>query len=111
MRISARGPLIGWKLAKEESKRAALRRRLLRPLPVATMYKRKADKVRPIDASNTDGSTPKGRADWKKAVWEKLKDIAAKNEDLTSKYYGFVILRIADFPRNERLTAKRLEKL
>src|SRR4051794_31514391 len=61
MRISAKGPLIGWKLAKEENRRAALRRQLLRPLPVATMYKRKADKVRPVDASDTDGSTPGGR--------------------------------------------------
>jgi hypothetical protein len=103
--------MIGWKLAKEESKRAALRRRLLRPLPIATMYKRKADKVRPVDASDTDGSTPGGRADWKKIAWEKIKEIAARNADPTSKHHGFVVPRTADFPRNERLTAERAKKL
>lgn len=111
MRISVKGLLIGWKLAKEESRRVVLRRQFLRFLPVATLYKRKADKIRPVDAFNIDGSTPRGRVDWKKTAWERIREIAAKNADPTSKYHGFVVPRTTDFPRNERLTIERAKKL
>ena len=33
-------------------------------LRVSTMYKRKADKVRPVDTSESDGTIPGGVNDW-----------------------------------------------
>ena len=32
-------------------------------LRINTLYKRKADKVKPVDSSTSDGSTPGGRED------------------------------------------------
>ena len=34
-------------------------------LRINTLYKRKADKVRPVDSSTLDGLTPGGREDWR----------------------------------------------
>ena len=39
---------------------------------VAGMYKRKADKVRPVDTSDTDGSAPGGVLDWKERAYAEI---------------------------------------
>jgi hypothetical protein len=40
---------------------------------VHTIYKRKADKVRPVDWHVSDGSTPGGRPDWKERAMQRQK--------------------------------------
>ncbi len=35
---------------------------------VSTMYKRKAQKVRPVDSSESDGKFPSGKVRWKESV-------------------------------------------
>jgi hypothetical protein len=42
-------------------------------LRINTLYKRKADKVRPVDSSTSDGSTPGGREDWRLRAIEREK--------------------------------------
>jgi hypothetical protein len=42
-------------------------------LRINTLYKRKADKVKPVDSSTSDGSTPGGREDWRLRAIEREK--------------------------------------
>jgi hypothetical protein len=73
-----------------------------------TLYKRKADKVRPVDTDQQDGSTPGGLPDWRARAQ------ARERSNLSSRSYRFsewISPRLAKFSRGQRLTADRIEKL
>ena len=66
---------------------------------VNTAYKRKAQKVRPVDASASDGSHPGGDKDWKTRITERL-----EYQPDTSRYGKWVILRITTLAVGSQLT-------
>ena len=70
---------------------------LSRPLVfrVATAYKRKAQKVRPVDPSSTDGSSPSGAPDWVER--SKATDIAY----LSGRFSEWLVLKFLDIQRGE----------
>ena len=76
---------------------------------VDTMYKRKAQKVLPMDVALPDGSMPEGQANWKRTLeppvgpddWKKL----------TGIYEPFLTPRFSGLARGARLTPERLDRL
>lgn len=109
VRLSTRGPADFWRWAKEDRKNADERRS--GGLRVATLYKRKADKVRPVDADATDGQVPGGRDDWQDRAWRRLRVVAQKNDDTISKYHGILVPRTTEMPVGTRLTEERAAAL
>jgi hypothetical protein len=107
--MSKRGPEITLKMVRAET--ALSMRRRNQGISIATLYKKKADKVRPVDADVTDGQVPGGRDDWRERAWKKLESIAKKNEDPTSKYHGILVPRTTEMQRGSRLTPERISKL
>lgn len=105
IRLSTRGSAITCAYAKNDA--AVARRRRGQYHRIATLYKRKADKVRPVDSDKSDGSTPGGLPNWKERAWKRVEHLAKKNGDSNSKYNGFVTPRTASFPRGQRLTPER----
>ena len=76
---------------------------------VRTMYKRKKDKVRPVDVSQSDGSKPGGTEDWhEKAVEEERR--SGYNMP-RAKYDQYLTPKFSDIPRGSRLTPERIETL
>ena len=61
---------------------------------VSTAYKRKADKVRPVDPGSTDGSKPGGIPDWV----EKSKETNIKHP-MTRKYAKWLIPKFLDIEK------------
>ena len=78
-------------------------------LRVNTMYKRKADKVRPVDSSQSDGSTPGGREDWRERAI--AKERAAGKHIQKGKFDNWLYPRTADFEKGKRLTPERIRCL
>src|ERR1700761_7179949 len=76
---------------------------------VNTLYKRKADKVNPVDADLRDGSTPGGLPDWRARAQAREK--AEGFEGRPYRFSSWIHGRRAQFPRGQRLTQERLEKL
>ena len=77
-----------------------------RPVHINTLYKRKADKMGPVNLGASVDEVPKGRDDWLKSAREEKP--APKN---TGKYGDWLIGRFSDLPRGSRLTKERAEKL
>jgi len=75
---------------------------------VNTLYKRKADKVKPVDTDQQDGSTPGGLHDWRARAQAKEQAAFDGRPYLFSEW---ISPRLATFPRGERLTPERMEKL
>ena len=69
------------------------------------MYKRKAEKVRPVDLGESDGNKPGGVLDWV----AKSKEMDIKSHD--EKYPEWLIPKFSDIERGSRLTKEQLEKL
>jgi hypothetical protein len=76
---------------------------------VNTLYKRKADKVRPVDSSISDGSTPGGREDWRLRAIEREKQRGFDKQE--GKFDYWLHPRTASFPRGQRLTDRRFADL
>ena len=75
----------------------------LAPL-VATAYKRKADKVRPVDAPLLDGSQPAGDPEWRqKAI--------ARERYQPGKYSKFITGKFSNIKKGSRLTKARMATL
>lgn len=108
-RLSRRGPVLTWNHARAEKRRAEANRSCT--FGIATLYKKKADKIRPVDSDATDGQVPGGRDDWQERAWKRLEATAKKNEDKNSKYYGILTPRTTDMPRGSRLTKQRRKDL
>jgi hypothetical protein len=77
-----------------------------RPVHINTLYKRKADKMGPVNLGASVDEVPGGRDDWLKRAREEKP--APKN---TGKYGDWLIGRFSDLPRGARLTKERAEKL
>jgi hypothetical protein len=72
---------------------------------VATAYKTKANKVRPVDPGETDGSKPGGTLDW----FER-----SKADDIPSQpglYSDWITPKFSDIQRGSRLTDERIKSL
>ncbi len=77
-----------------------------RPISVSAMYKKKAQKVQPVDANDGTGDPPGGRFDWYQR--SKARDYKQPH---TGKYKDFLLPRITPIPRGSRLTPERLKAL
>lgn len=66
VRLSRRADFWAMRHARVHSK--GIQRRV----KVSTAYKRKADKVRPVDTDQSDGSVPGGRSNWRDATGKKV---------------------------------------
>jgi hypothetical protein len=80
-------------------------RRTLR-FQVATAYKTKANKVRPVDPGETDGSKPGGCLDWLER--SKADDVPSRN---SGQYSDWVTPKFSDIQKGSRLTEERIEDL
>ena len=70
-------------------------------------YKRKAQKVQPVDSSVSDGSKPDGSTTWR--------ENAIKNEvpiiDTTSQYSHWLIPKFTPIAKGARITPERLQRM
>ena len=73
---------------------------------VATAYKTKANKVRPVDPGKTDGSKPGGCLDW----FEKLKAEDVPCQD-PGQFSDWITLKFFSVQKGSRLTEKRIKDL
>lgn len=76
---------------------------------VTTMYKRKADKVRPVDSDKSDGSTPGGRTDWRERAL--ARQISLMPLAVPHAFDQYFEPRYTHAPRGYRLTAERLKDI
>ena len=70
-----------------------------------TLYKKKKDKVRPVNRPHSGGLKPEGDENWKETI--ALSDKSNENE---SKY-SWIIPKFSSIPRGQRLTQERLDRL
>jgi hypothetical protein len=78
-------------------------------LRVRTMYKKKKDKVRPVDVSTSDGTKPGGTEDWHdKAVNEERRQGLDRPRSYHDRY---LTPKFSDIPRGSRLTPERIATL
>src|SRR5580700_9403776 len=78
----------------------------LQEFRIHTLYKRKADKVKPVDCGKSDGDNPGGMSNWVEI--SKRSDVY--NEP-TGKYSKWLIPKFSDIERGSRLTEERISKL
>lgn len=78
-------------------------------LRVAAAYKRKEDKVRPVNAASHDGSKPEGLANWKIAIWEQLKPL--QMDSSCAKYDQWFTPKFSRIARGARMTPERAERM
>jgi hypothetical protein len=67
----------------------------IRPFRVSTAYKTKANKVQPVDSSETDGSKPGGRLDWFEK--SKLDDVLCQD---SGQYSDWITPKFSDIPKS-----------
>lgn len=77
---------------------------------VNTLYKRKADKIQPVNSSESDGSVPIGHPDWQRVCLEKY-HTRYRAKDVRSEFDSLLYPRIATIARGSRLTPEREETL
>lgn len=78
----------------------------LKDLSVATVYKRKAQKVRPVDDSTPSKSKPGGMDNWKEVLLKRAQEHATKG-----RFDHWLEPRFSKIERGSRLTKERIEKL
>jgi hypothetical protein len=79
---------------------------------INTMYKRKADKIRPLNSGS--GKAPGGIMDWKKVIYEQLmaeKKRFPPKEPAFLPYSDHIIPKVSIMARGARLTPERIERL
>jgi hypothetical protein len=74
---------------------------------INTVYKRKADKVRPVDLDKSDSSTPSNNENWK----QKMKKRFKIPEEPPEKYDYLLIPKFSIINRKARLIFKRLTRM
>ena len=77
-----------------------------REVQVATAYKRKAQKVRPVDRPQGDGSRPGGDANWKDKLFEEARLRMQKGP-----FDHWLTPKFSEVSRGCRLTPERVRKL
>jgi RNase H-like domain found in reverse transcriptase/Integrase zinc binding domain/Reverse transcriptase (RNA-dependent DNA polymerase) len=78
---------------------------------VNTMYKRKAEKVRPVDDDGYDGGVPGGYINWRDLAAERQRRWLELHPQAPHEFDQFLAPRCTTFPRGRRLTDERLSKL
>ena len=81
-----------------------------RGIPVYTLFKRVADKIRPVNATENDGAVPIGYPDWQKVCEEKY-FTRYRAQDIQTEFDEFLMPRISTIARGARLTPEREEKM
>ncbi|KAJ5303745.1 uncharacterized protein N7443_003405 [Penicillium atrosanguineum] len=77
---------------------------------VNTLYKRKADKIQPVNSSDSDSSIPAGNPDWQNVCLKKYHS-KYRATDTPSEFDDLLRPRIATIVRGARLTPKREESM
>ena len=72
---------------------------------VLTLYKKKADKVRPVSQLHEGGLRPRGKGNWHAEA------ISKEYYKLGGTYAGWLIPKFSDIERGLRLTEERIKKL
>lgn len=86
--------------------------RVSSPVPgVNTLYKRKGEKVVPVDTNHKKGERPAGDPDWREKVLQHEKIPRSLGEGDAGMYEGFLIPKFLMIRRGERLTPARVERL
>jgi len=73
---------------------------------VATAYKTKANKVRPVDPRKTDGSKPRGCLDW--FEMSKANDVPCQDP---GQFPDWITPKFSSVQKGSRLTEKRIKDL
>ncbi|RCI12114.1 hypothetical protein L249_0751 [Ophiocordyceps polyrhachis-furcata BCC 54312] len=94
------------KVAQDVERQDNLARWQATPI-VGTMYKRKADKKRPVDNVQPDGSIPIGTFSWKMQKWDQVKDRVRTD----GPFDQYITGKFSAIPEGERLTFDRLEEI
>ncbi|RCI14035.1 hypothetical protein L249_8291, partial [Ophiocordyceps polyrhachis-furcata BCC 54312] len=94
------------KVAQDVERQDNLARWQATPI-VGTMYKRKADKKRPVDNVQPDGSIPVGTFSWKMQKWDQVKDRVRTD----GPFDQYITGKFSAIPEGERLTFDRLEEI
>ena len=76
---------------------------------VDAAYKRKADKVKPVDTSQTDGSGPGGDINWRDEAIRREKPVYEPG--VTLKFSKWLIPKFSSLARGSRLKPERLQKM
>ena len=72
---------------------------------VATLYKKKKDKVKPVKKPHKLGLKPEGVENWREQI------VVNKNSNKVNPKYLWLIPKFSDIVRRQRLAPKHLEKL
>jgi hypothetical protein len=73
------------------------------------IYKRKADKVKPVDLDKSDSNISRKSKSWREdMIREKMKNIDSDSDDLYAKWLIFKFFKIV---KGSRLIPERIEKL
>jgi hypothetical protein len=73
------------------------------------IYKRKADKVKPINSDKSNNNIPKRSKSWREdIIREKIKNMDPDSDNLYAKW---LIPKFSKIIKNNRLIPKRIEKL
>jgi hypothetical protein len=86
----------------DSESRSAGSRPNVNPVYINTAYKRKADKVHPVDTDKSDGTKPGGFLDWRERA--EARESAAGVGSKEYKFWEWIHPRLARFPRGQRLT-------
>jgi hypothetical protein len=74
-----------------------------------TIYKRKADKIKPVDLDKSDNSIPGESKSWREnIIREEMKNVNPDSDDLYAKW---LISKFFKITKGSRLIPERIEKL
>ena len=71
------------------------------------LYKRKKDKVKPVNRPHKEGLKPEGVENWK----EQIAVYKGEDSNKSGSQYPWLILRFSNIERGRQLTPERIEKL
>jgi len=79
---------------------------------VNAVYKRKADKIKPVDLGKSTGEKPEVNSRWFRKAWEEVMACPEKmGGDPPHRYDAFITPRFSGAARGSRLTPERVERL
>jgi len=79
---------------------------------VNTAYKRKADKVRPVNSDQSTGEAPGGLPDWFEILWKRRMKYPKEMEtDPPHRYDQYITSRFSRIARGSRLKPERIDRL
>ncbi len=71
------------------------------------IYKKKTEKVQPVNSSNSDGSTPGGNKNWRERAIQKERYTV----EMGAKYTDLLIPKFSGLAKGSRLTLEQLQKM